>query len=177
MIESPPNSMNASVTSATDSQASTKMDSDSVSSASTSSLSQNGTNSTNSDAEPSPTLPKKVYSSPVMKSRKRHQPAQEEDHAEYVNSPRADDNNVKPSDFVHLTGKASNEPVEYINIRQTKKFEVGSSSSDTDSGMGGDSERTTFSAEDGRGYGQEAEPDRRIGSWLQQRRPTVDLSK
>ncbi|XP_052276810.1 uncharacterized protein LOC127876023 isoform X3 [Dreissena polymorpha] len=176
MIESPPNSMNASVTSATDSQASTKMDSDSVSSASTSSLSQNGTNSTNSDAEPSPTLPKKVYSSPVMKSRKRHQPAQEEDHAEYVNSPRADDNNVKPSDFVHLTGKASNEPVEYINIRQTKKFEVGSSSSDTDSGMGGDSERTTFSAEDGRGYGQEAEPDRRIGSWLQQRRPTVDLT-
>lgn len=96
-----------------------KRDSDSISSAS--SLSQNSS----SDQEVSP-VPKRQYKSPTLDVRKHVTPYSLNEEPEYMNSPR----NV-PRD-VQLP--------EYMNVNRGRKIE-GGNSSDTDSGVGGDSDR------------------------------------
>ena len=105
-----------------------KRDSDSVSS--TSSLSQNSS----SDQEVSPLAPKRMYRSPTLEVRKRVTPfTSTEEQPEYMNSPRG-------------VGQKAN--AEYMNIGRSRKIE-GGNGSDTDSGVGGESDRPAQQVKNG----------------------------
>lgn len=149
-----------------------KRDSDSVSS--TSSLSQNSS----SDPEASPLAPKRQYRSPTLDVRKRVTPfSLNEEQPEYINSARK-------------LG-AGSENVEYMNIGRNRKFE-GGNSSDTDSGVGGESDRPAHLIRNGgesrHGFGRRGEELQEendgwggdlmeTGSLLHQSDLQLDLSK
>ncbi|XP_053399277.1 uncharacterized protein LOC123557003 isoform X4 [Mercenaria mercenaria] len=129
-----------------------KKDSESISSDTSSSM------TSDTDSSPVESKRKPAY---IPQDRSRQRPAADEE-TEIANSERFKIDSQK------MNGQYSRnynpEYVEYMNTGKNRKLDIGGNSSDTDSGVGGEGDRTLSSVQDsiqgqGRSNGKEEEPD------------------